>query len=275
MIYARSCWPTRFYFNCIEPGKRSVSLFGSDLIGIITSINFINLKTTFFLTAILSSFRILVLSNDSGMIEPIINTVSLHQIKKHSRMSLLEYLLREHGPTNSEAFLTAQRHFVESLAAYSLVCYLVQVKDRHNGNILLDTEGHVIHIDFGFMLSTSPKNLGFENSPFKLTQEFVDVMGGQGSDMFEYFKILMLQGLVAARKHSDKIVSLVEIMRSGSQLPCFKAGAATVSALKSRFHLGLTEEELQLKVDHMVETSMHSLTTRLYDGFQYFTNGIL
>ncbi|XP_046630632.1 phosphatidylinositol 4-kinase beta-like [Daphnia pulicaria] len=223
----------------------------------------------------LRPYRILVLSNDSGMIEPIINTVSLHQIKKHSRMSLLEYLLREHGPTNSEAFLTAQRHFVESLAAYSLVCYLVQVKDRHNGNILLDTEGHVIHIDFGFMLSTSPKNLGFENSPFKLTQEFVDVMGGQGSDMFEYFKILMLQGLVAARKHSDKIVSLVEIMRSGSQLPCFKAGAATVSALKSRFHLGLTEEELQLKVDHMVETSMHSLTTRLYDGFQYFTNGIL
>lgn len=216
-----------------------------------------------------------MLSNDSGMIEPIVNTVSLHQIKKHSKMSLLEYMLREHGAPNSEAFLTAQRHFVESLAAYSLVCYLVQVKDRHNGNILLDNEGHLIHIDFGFMLSTSPRNLGFESSPFKLTQEFVDVMGGQGSDMFEYFKILMLQGLLAARKHHEKIVSLVEIMRSGSQLPCFKAGAATVTAFKSRFHLGLTEEELQLKVDQLVESSMHSLTTRLYDGFQYFTNGIL
>ena len=111
-----------------------------------------------------------------------------------------------------------------------------QVKDRHNGNILLDNEGHVIHIDFGFMLSTSPKNLGFENSPFKLTEEFIEVMGGQGSDMFEYYKILMLQGMVAARKHQEKIVSIVEIMRSGSQLPCFKAGASTVTALKSRFY---------------------------------------
>ena len=149
------------------------------------------------------------------------------------------------------------------------------MKDRHNGNILLDNEGHVIHIDFGFILSTSPKNLGFENSPFKLTPEFIQVMGGQGSDMFEYYKILMLQGMVAARKHYEKIVSIVEIMRSGSQLPCFKAGASTVTALKSRFFLGLTEEELQLRVDSMVDASVHSLTTRLYDGFQYFTNGIL
>lgn len=40
-------------------------------------------------------------------------------------------------------------------------------------------------------------------------------MGGIGSDMFEYFKILMLQGLVAARKHMDRIVPLVEIMQTG------------------------------------------------------------
>ena len=71
----------------------------------------------------------------------------------------------------------------------------LQVKDRHNGNILLDNEGHIIHIDYGFILSCSPKNLGFENSPFKLTPEFVEVMGGPGGDMFEYFKILILQGL--------------------------------------------------------------------------------
>lgn len=79
----------------------------------------------------------------------------------------------------------------------------------------MDNEGHIIHIDFGFMLSSSPRNLGFEASPFKLTPELVEVMGGENSDMFAYFKILLLQGLLAARKHNEKIISLVEIMSSG------------------------------------------------------------
>ena len=58
-------------------------------------------------------------------------------------------------------------------------CFLLILpssQDRHNGNILCDSEGHIIHIDFGFMLSTSPGELGFEAAPFKLSQELVDVM---------------------------------------------------------------------------------------------------
>ncbi len=86
---------------------------------------------------------------------------------------------------------------------------------RHNGNILLDDEGHLIHIDFGYMLSATPKNLGFESSPFKITQEFVDIMGGLQSDMYSYYKILILQGLIAARKHMDKLMPIVEIMQHG------------------------------------------------------------
>ncbi|XP_078010994.1 phosphatidylinositol 4-kinase beta isoform X3 [Phascolarctos cinereus] len=196
------------------------------------------------------------------------------QVKKQSQLSLLDYFLQEHGSYTTEAFLSAQRNFVQSCAGYCLVCYLLQVKDRHNGNILLDADGHIIHIDFGFILSSSPRNLGFETSAFKLTTEFVDVMGGLDGDMFNYYKMLMLQGLIAARKHMDKVVQIVEIMQQGSQLPCFH-GSSTIRNLKERFHMSMTEEQLQLLVEQMVDGSMRSITTKLYDGFQYLTNGIM
>ena len=50
----------------------------------------------------------------------------------------------------------AKRNFLRSLAGYSLVTYFLQVKDRHNGNILLHRDGSIIHIDFGFFLSNAP-----------------------------------------------------------------------------------------------------------------------
>ena len=76
-------------------------------------------------------YKIVVTSCDSGLIEPVLNAVSLHQIKKQrSGFSLMDYFIEEFGPVNSEEFLTAQKNFVQSCAGYCLVCYLMQVKDR-------------------------------------------------------------------------------------------------------------------------------------------------
>ena len=65
-------------------------------------------------------------------------------------------------------------------------------QDRHNGNILLDDSGCIVHIDFGFMLSNSPGGVNFEAAPFKLTRELLEVLDsnpeGRASATFDYFK---------------------------------------------------------------------------------------
>ncbi|KAL5703788.1 1-phosphatidylinositol 4-kinase [Ranunculus cassubicifolius] len=166
----------------------------------------------------LRPYEVLVTSSYSALIETIPDTASIHSIKSRfpSIASLRDFFAAKYQE-NSPNFKLAQRNFVESMAGYSILCYFLQVKDRHNGNLLLDEEGHIIHIDFGFMLSNSPGGVNFESAPFKLTRELLEVMDsdaeGVPSEFFDYFKVLCIQGFLTCRKHAERIILLVEMMQ--------------------------------------------------------------
>lgn len=187
----------------------------------------------------------------------------------------------------------AQDNFCRSLAAYSLVCYILQIKDRHNGNILIDIEGHIIHIDFGFLLSNAPgKGIKLEQAPFKLTQEMVDVLGGLESKRFNLYRELMRLGFMAIQENADKIIKIVEMMFMGlNDLPCFTLGENLIGALKDRILPPINQEgeplssagtkrlmnEVQATefVDRLIQDSNDNWRTRAYDKFQQCCQGIL
>ncbi|GAB4835579.1 Phosphatidylinositol 4-kinase beta 1 [Ancistrocladus abbreviatus] len=227
----------------------------------------------------LRPYEVLVTSSYTALIETIPDTASIHSIKsRYPNITSLREFFNAKYQENSPSFKLAQRNFVESMAGYSLVCYLLQVKDRHNGNVLLDEDGHIIHIDFGFMLSNSPGGVSFESAPFKLTRELLEVMDsdaeGVPSEFFDYFKVLCIQGFLTCRKHAERIILLVEMLQD-SGFPCFKGGPRTIQNLRKRFHLSLTEEQCVSLVLSLISSSLDAWRTRQYDYYQRVLNGIL
>jgi phosphatidylinositol 4-kinase len=225
------------------------------------------------LSLYLRPYEIRVISHYMGMIEYIPNALSIHSIKKTfpNFTSLREFF----EETWSNSFEEAQRNFVRSMAGYSLLSYILSIKDRHNANILIDSKGHVIHIDFGFFLTTSPGNLGFESAPFKLNHELVQVMGGLDGEMFGFFKILLLQGFLEVRKHVNNFMVTVSAMGADSGMECLGNFEEAVEGIKDRLQLGLTDEKCMAFIEDLVYQSTNNWRTDKYDDFQYLTNGIL
>lgn len=233
--------------------------------------------------------QILVTGESSGLIETITNAVSLHSLKRSLTLAsvtagtnpkkriatLPDHFTKTFGTAESPGYQNALGCFVKSLAAYSIFSYVFQLKDRHNGNILIDADGHVIHIDFGFMLSNSPGNMGFEAAPFKLTFEYVELLGGSEGAAFLGYKELMKDAFQALRREADRIVTLVELMGRESKMACYGGGVANVvSALRARFVLEKSKEEAREWVEELITKSNCSYYSRLYDTFQYRTQGI-
>ncbi len=227
----------------------------------------------------LRPYAVLVTSATSGIIETVTDTCSIDSLKKSVKgfTTLAQFFEDYFGHRGTDGgFEIAQNNFVESLAAYSLVCYFLQIKDRHNGNILLSSEGHLVHIDFGFMLSSSPGgNMNFENVPFKLTAELVEVLDGEHSEAYETFCSLFIRGFLESRKHAHKIILLVELMENAGMTAYLAGGKTTLEALKSRFKLDETEDKCMEFAMALIEESANNWRSSQYDNYQKITNGIL
>ena len=72
-----------------------------------------------------------------GMIEMVPDSSSRDELGKENNLELKDYFISKYGNEESSSFKRAQRNFILSMAGYAVVCYLLQIKDRHNANIMI------------------------------------------------------------------------------------------------------------------------------------------
>lgn len=124
---------------------------------------------------------------------------------------------------------------------------------RHNGNVMIDSIGHLIHIDFGFVFGLAPgKQLSMEKAPFKLTEELAAVMGGPGSPEFEEYISLCTRAFVVARKHAHAVSRMMEIMAHRSQYPSFRYNSNAILDFRRRLFLDQKDADVDKIVRKLV-----------------------
>jgi phosphatidylinositol 4-kinase len=230
----------------------------------------------------LKTYRILSVSKDTGLIEVLTDATSIDGLKKSDNFpkegGLRAYFEQAYGPREGETFKNAQKNFMHSLCAYSLCMYLLGLKDRHNGNIMISNLGHLIFIDFGFAMGMAPGHeFSFERAPFKLTKDYVEVMGGLNSACFKEFRRLFVQGFLEARKNSLIALGLVEIMMYKSNYPCFSGSryghGVALKKFEKRLMLRVPDSQVAGRAMQLVDKSINNFGTKFYDWFQHVDNG--
>lgn len=91
-------------------------------------------------------YRVTATAPGCGVIDVLPNTISRDMLGREAVNGLYDYFVSKYGGENSIRFQEARTNFVKSMAAYSMISYLLQFKDRHNGNIMIDDAGHILHI---------------------------------------------------------------------------------------------------------------------------------
>ncbi|KAB7494563.1 Phosphatidylinositol 3-kinase catalytic subunit type 3 [Armadillidium nasatum] len=216
----------------------------------------------------LTPYKVLATSSKNGFVQ-FIESVSIAEVLRNYGSIPNYFKSRVPCGSTSYKFLPqVMDAFIRSCAGYCVITYILGIGDRHFDNILLTPEGHLFHIDFGYILGRDPKPLP---PPMKLTNEMVEVMNGHNSEKFIEFLSLCNSTYIQLRRHSSVVLSLFSLME-GASIPdiAFEPDKAT-KKVEDRFCLSLSEEEAVRHLGEVIDGSFNAVIAVMVEHIHRFT----
>ncbi len=160
----------------------------------------------------MTPYRVLATGSVDGMVQ-FVDSLSIAAILSAHHGSLLNFLRAHHPqPTSLSTYGVdpiVLDTFIRSCAGYCVVTYLLGVGDRHLDNLLLSSDGHFFHVDFGYILGRDPK-------PFpprsKCARRWSDAMGGTSSRTIRQVQSVLLYGVYESAEECESDPNLVALM---------------------------------------------------------------
>lgn len=194
----------------------------------------------------LTPYRILATGTSDGLMEFVQDSYPMsYVISKFESPHQIMHFLRKHNPDPNAEFGVvpeALNTYVKSVAGYCVLTYLLGIGDRHLDNLMMKTQGHMFHIDFGYIFGADPKPYP---APFKLTKEMVEGMGGPASEHYMKFTRYCCQAYNWLRKSADLILNLLSLMADAGIEELSNDPATTLQKVEEKFRLDLTDEQAE------------------------------
>lgn len=193
----------------------------------------------------LTPYRILATGANDGLMEFVQDSYPVSYVVAKFESPQVLGFLRKHNPDPSAEYGVnpeALNTYVKSVAGYCVLTYLLGIGDRHLDNLMMKTEGHLFHIDFGFIFGADPKPFP---PPFKLTKEMVEGMGGVQSQHYLKFQTYCCQAFNWLRKSADLILNLLSLMADAGIEELSMDPETTLQKVQEKFRLDLTDEQAE------------------------------
>ncbi|KAK1427643.1 hypothetical protein QVD17_16334 [Tagetes erecta] len=132
--------------------------------------------------------------------------------------------------------------YTRSVAASSMVGYIVGLGDRHSMNILIDqATAEVVHIDLGVAFEQGLMLKTPERVPFRLTRDIIDGMGVTGVE--GVFRRCCEENLSVMRTNKEALLTIIEVFIHD---PLYKWALSPLKALERQKE---TEDDLEASLE--------------------------
>lgn len=267
-IFTSSLAPIRAHFKTTNDKNEYVVIFktGDDLRQDQLVIQLINLMDSLMkkvrLDLRLTPYRVLATSPNNGFVEFVRDSFTLTDVLAENDSDINKFFDKHNRDlvTKKESLDT----FVRSTAGYCVITYLLGVGDRHMENLMLTKDGHLFHIDFGWLFDRDPKPFP---PPIKFCKEMMLAMGGIYSNNYSDFRRYVVLAFQELRRHPSLILNLLSLMVD-SGIPHLSKDS--VNKVKEKFRLDLNNDDADKFILKLIDTSMNALFPKVqYNIFSF------